>query len=254
MAKHFEDEDELPKKTPGKKGSVSLEDEDEDAAKKGTTAIVVSEDDDCEFGDTKLMRKTDGLDRVRPAKGDAVRFAILPGFKPKKAMNHYIDKKGTYRCLTSEEGEGICCKQLGAADLHIAALVVHYTNANTKTGKYSPDQTDTEFEIKYVYLSRTNFADISALVQEDERPEDFDIVMTHRENGVGYKMARISKEARWKKHKAVVAAVTEAAEKFEDGVLLTKKLGKKINAIEWKQLLSTLDGSAEEEDGDNSDL
>ena len=254
MAKQFEDEDELPKKS--QKGKISLEDEDEvsPGTKKGQVAIVVSEDDDCEFGDTKLMRKTDGLDRVRPAKGDAVRFAILPGFKPKKAMNHYIDKKGTYRCLTTEEGEGICCKQLGTSDLHIAALVVHYTNANGKSGKYNADQTDTEFEIKYVYLSRTNFADISALVQEDERPEDFDIVMTHRENGIGYKLSRVSKEARWRKSKAVTAEVNAAAEKFEDGVLLTKKLGKKINAIEWKQLLSTLDGSAEEDDGDNSDL
>jgi hypothetical protein len=254
MAKQFEDEDELPKKPAGKKGSISLEDDEETGTKKGQVAIVVSEDDDCEFGDTKLMRKTDGLDRVRPAKGDAVRFAILPGFKPKKAMNHYIDKKGTYRCLTTEEGEGICCKQLGASDLHFAALVVHYTNANTKTGKYTADQTDTEFEIKYVYLSRTNFADISALVQEDERPEDFDIVMTHRENGIGYKLSRVSKEARWKKTKSVHNAVLAAAEKFEDGVLLTKKLGKKLNAIEWKQLLSTLEGSADEEDGDNSDL
>ena len=252
MAKHFEDEDELPKK-PTKK-AVMDDEEDELEGKKAAPSIVVSEDDDCEFGDAKLMRRGDGLDRVRPAKGDAVRFAIYPGIKPKKAMNHYIDKKGTYRCLTTEDSEGICCKQLGTPNLQIVAIVVHYTNANTKTGKYASDNHETEFEIKYVNLSRTNFADISALVQEDERVDDFDIVMTHRENGIGYKMARVSKEARWKKDKALTKAVAEAAAKFEDGALLTKKLGKRLNAIEWKQFLSTLDGAAEEEDGDNSDL
>ena len=254
MAKHFEDEEELPNK--GKKANMSLEDDEDevDSTKKATGGIEVSEDDDCEFGDTKLMRKTDGLDRLRPAKGDAVRFAILPGFKPKKAMNHYMDKKGTFRCLSTPEVEGNCCKALGASNLQIAALVVHYTNANVKTGKYTKEQPDTEWEVKYVYLSRTNFADISALIQEDEKVDDFDIVMAHRTSGVGYTLSRVSKEARWKKSKEVHSGVLEAAKKFEDGILLTKKLGKKLNPVEWKQLLATVEGNEEEDLGDNSDL
>jgi len=67
-------------------------------------------------------------------------------------------------------------------------------------------------------------------------------------------MARVSKEARWKKDKTVTKAVIEAVAKFEDGALLTKKLGKYLNPIEWKQFLSTLDTTSEDEDGDNSDL
>lgn len=252
MAKHFEDEDEQPTKS-AKKGASLDEGDEIEGAKKSASAIVVSADDDCEFGDQKLMRRGDGLDRLRPAKGDAVRFAIYPSIKPKKAMNHYIDKKGTFRCITTEEGEGICCSKLGAPNLQIVAIVVHYTNANTKTGKYASDNHDTEFEVKYVNLSRTNFADISALTQEDEKVDDFDIVMTHRENGIGYKLARVSKEARWKKDKALSKAIQEAAAKFEDGALLTKKLGKRLNPLEWKQLISSLDASDEDEE-DNNDL
>jgi hypothetical protein len=88
-------------------------------------------------------------------------------------------------------------------------------------------------------------------VQEDETVDGFDIVMTHRENGIGYKVSRASSEARWKK-KGLAAEVKEACAKYEDGTLLTKKLGKRLTAIEWKALLSTLGG--DEDEGDNSDL
>ena len=257
--KKFEDEDEIEVPKNKKKPAV---DEDEDdftpgsKDKKKADTVEVSEDDDCEFGDQKLMYRGDGLDRLRPDKGSAVRFAILPFIKPKKAVNHYIDKKGTYRCTSTEEGEGLCCKALNGDDnskaqLHIVAVVVHYTNANSKSGKYAKEVADTEYEIKFVNLSRANFSDISALVQEDETVDGFDIVMTHRENGIGYKVSRASSEARWRK-KGLTAEIQEACAKFEDGTLLTKKLGKRLTPIEWKALLSTLGG--EEDEGDNSDL
>jgi hypothetical protein len=252
MAKQFEDEEEAPKK--GHKQSLELEDEEFSGPKKGFEGVEVSDDDDCEFGDAKLMKKSDGLDRIRPGKGEVVRFAILPGFKPKKAMNHYIDKKGTYRCLSTPDAEGSCCRTLGSSDLHIAALAVRYVNANRESGKYSKEVVETSVEVGFVYLSRTNFADISGLVQEDEKVDDFDIVMSHNTSGIGYKMSRVSKEARWKKDKAVQEAVLKAAAKFEDGMLLTKKLGKKINAVEWKQLLASISTGDEGDDGSNTDL
>jgi hypothetical protein len=258
--KKFEDDDEIEVPKDKKKAGPAVDEEDDFApgakdAKK-THAVEVSEDDDCEFGDEKLMYRGDGLDRLRPDKGAAVRFAIIPFLKPKKAVNHYIDKKGTFRCTSTDEGEGLCCKALNSDDnskaqLHIVAVVVHYTNANSKTGKYAKEVVDTEWDLKFVNLSRANFSDISALVQEDETVDGFDIVMTHRENGIGYKVSRASSEARWKK-KGLAAEVKEACAKFEDGTLLTKKLGKRLTPIEWKALLSTLGG--EEDEGDNSDL
>jgi hypothetical protein len=256
--KFVEDEDEIEVPKSKKKAEVDEEEDDFSPAskEKKATTVEVSEDDDCEFGDEKLMYRGDGLDRLRPDKGAAVRFAIVPFLKPKKAINHYIDKKGTFRCTSTEEVEGLCCKTLNSDDnskaqLHVVAVVVHYTNANSKTGKYAKEVADTEWDLKFVNLSKTNFSDISALVQEDETVDGFDIVMTHRENGIGYKVSRASSEARWKK-KGLAAEVKEACAKYEDGTLLTKKLGKRLTAIEWKALLSTLGG--DEDEGDNSDL
>lgn len=254
MAK-FEDDEEGVVVTKTRKKAPGLDEDEDDfsagKAKKGNDAVVVSDDDDCEFGDQKLMYRGDGLDRLRPEKGMASRFAIVPFLRPKKGTSHYIDKKGTFRCTSTEDHEGLCCKTLGASSLQIAAIVVHYINANGKTGKYAKEVEETEFSLKFVNLSRTNFSDISALVQEDETVDGFDIVMTHRENGIGYKFNRVSSEARWKK-KGLTAQVKEACAKFDDGVLLTKKLGKRLSPIEWKALLASLGG--EGDDGDNSDL
>jgi len=250
MAQQFEDDEDL---SPKKKTPPSLEDDDDfSPKKKAAPSIEVSDDDDCEFGDPKLLYRGDGLDRLRPEKGMAVRFAILPFIKPKKALNHYIDKKGTFRCTSNSEGEGLCCKTLGKPNLQIVAMVVHYTNANSKTGKYAKEVDTTEFELKYVNLSQSNFSDISALVQEDERVDGFDIVMTHRETGIGYKVNRVSSEARWQK-KGLTEQIKAACAKYEDGALLTKKLGKKLSTIEWKQLLSSISTDADGDD-DNSDL
>jgi len=251
MAQKFEDEEEVVVQKG--KGKKPIEDDDDFSSKdKKKVDVVVSDDDDFEFGDEKLMYRGDGLDRLRPEKGSASRFAIVPFLKTKKAHNHYIDKKGTFRCTTSDEGEGLCCKSLGKPNLQFVAVVVHYTNANSKTGKYTKEVEATEYEIKYVNLSQTNFSDISALVQEDEHVTGFDIVMTHRENGIGYKFSRASSEARWKK-KGLTDEIKAACAKFEDGVLLTKKLGKRLSPLEWKALISSI-GSDGDEDGDNQDL
>ncbi len=262
MPSKFEDDDDSLEVQVKSKKKTSVEDDEDELTPKGKKggkeeSVVVSDDDDCEFGDQKLMYRGDGLDRLRPEKGGAVRFAIVPFLKPKKAVNHFIDKKGTFRCNSNDEGEAICCKTLNSnegskAALHVVAVVVHYTNAHPKTGKYAKEVEDTEFEIKFVNLSKANFSDISSLVQEDERVDDFDIVMTHRENKIGYKFNRVSSEARWKK-KGLTAAVKEACAKFEDGTLLTKKLGKRLTNLEWKALLAGL-GSDEGDDGESDEL
>lgn len=255
MAMKFEEEEEgTPIPKGSKKGAPAIEEEDDFShGGKKSAEIIVSEDDDCEFGDTKLMYRGDGLDRLRPAKGSTakLRFALVLSPKPKKAFNHYIDKKGTFRCTSSDEGEGLCCKQLGKPNLQFAAVVVHYTNADPDTGKYTKEVTDTKFKIMYVSLSQTNFSDISALVQEDEAVDGFDIVMSKAENGIGYKFNRVSNECRYKK-KGLTQEVKDACAKFEDGVLLTKKLGKRLNPIEWRALLSTVHSDGGEDD--NGDL
>lgn len=265
MAKQTFDEDEdfAPKK--GAKGAAKDTDEPKGKTQPGKRTMENEEELDCDWNDESLMRKKDPLPRIRPDKGKAVRFAILPFVKPKRAFNHYIDKKGTFRCLSTEDSEGVCCTsgKAGNANLSIVALAAKYVNCDPKTGKYDGKYkvTDTECEIGHVSLSRSNYTAINKLVEdevtasgESESVFDFDIIMTHNETtGIGYTLARASRTPRWKKDEAVSTELEEAAKPFLDGKLLTSRLGRKQSAIEWKALLASLDGG-EGEDGDNEDL
>ena len=109
--------------------TITVEDEDD-----GKAAIVKTaksgaddvEDLSVDFGDRELMKKTGLLERLRPEKGKAVRFAMLTDFiKARSAFTHFIDKKGTFRCLVDKlkrtkkdaggdpEAEGYCFVGLG---------------------------------------------------------------------------------------------------------------------------------------------
>lgn len=250
MAKPKFDEDEEPTPKPNKSLKI---DEDEDDIRPSKPVVDEDEDDmDCEFGDEKIMKKVYPFDRIRPKDHEAVRFAVYPGMKPKKANIHYIDGEGggNYRCLSSDEGTAVCCQKLGDPDLKIAVAVVHYVNADPATGKYGKDVTETVVAVKHVILSRTNFSDISKCIQEDETVDNFDIVMTKKTNGIGYDFNRISKEARWKKNPTVVAQVEAGFEKYKDGKELAKKLGKKLTVLEFKALLSKSAGDSSDDDDD----
>lgn len=255
MSAKFEDDDDF---TPGKKGDPKKADT------KKPTSFENEADLDCDWGDSELMKRKDPLPRIRPEKGKAVRFALLPYAKPKKAFNHYIEKKGTFRCLSNEDGPGVCCESgvAGNSNLSIVALAVKYTNCDPKSGKYEGKHKvpDTEFELGYVSLSRSNYTAINKLVEDEETssgtPEsvyDFDIIMTHNENtGIGYTLSRASRTPRWRKDEGTAKEVKAAAEPFSDGKLLTAKLGRKLTVIEWKAMLAGLNGDAEGEvDGDD---
>ena len=269
MAKQTFDEDEdFTPKPKGKAAAAAAhkdEDEPKSKAQPKRATIENEEDLDCGWNDESLMRKKDPMPRIRPDKGKAVRFAILPFVKPKRAFNHYLDKKGTFRCVSTEDSEGVCCTsgKAGNANLSIVALAIKYTNCDPKTGKYDGKYktSDTDWEIGHVSLSRSNYTAINKLTEdleeEDGSPKtpetvyDFDIIMTHNETtGIGYTVSRASRVPRWKKD---AAAVEEAAQPFQDGKLLTSRLGRKVSAIEWKAMLSGLEGEEEGAD-DNGEL
>src|SRR5271157_3278726 len=230
---------------------------------KGTTAAAAGDEDDLdvEFGDEKLATRPNMLNRCRPAeKGKAVRFALLPFIKPKSAKNHFVElpgKKLTARCLTpgNSPDAGYCCAKLGEdGELHVAALVIRYTNADTKTGGYDKGAV-IEWEVQYVDLTRSNYRAVSHLIDEmvEDNPNvsvyDIDIVMKHDpDRAFGYQFQRISQKARWKQNPELVAEVKAAAEKFtkEDGKILKGRLGKKLTLQEWKALLSGVAAGAEE--------
>lgn len=225
--------------------------------KKGAARHSDDEDLNVAFGDQKLMSKSDGLDIIRPDSGKTVRFALLTQYvPPKRALNHYIEKKGSFRCLSTETQQGICCEKLGESQPQIVALVLQYTNANEKTGRYEKGADGNlpaiQYEIRFIRLSRAGFRKISQLVEGDEdqkvNPEDIDIIMTHAANNKGYEYAKIS-SARWKKNPALVAEVAAAVKPFVDGKKLVSKLGKKVTALEMRAQLASVSG-----DDDKADL
>src|SRR5262249_15495079 len=150
-------------------------------------SAAAAEDDDLtvDFGDRELMKKTGLLERLRPEKGKVVRFAMLTDFvKARMAYTHFIDKKGTYRCLADKirrtkpdaggqpDAEGYCCKKLKEdAERLFVALVLFYKNANSEDGGLEKGQ-PIDWELRYVQLTHANFRAISRLIKEEVVDKD----------------------------------------------------------------------------------
>jgi hypothetical protein len=241
---------------------VTAEDiEDESPAQASATKAQAAADDEAEdvdFGDEEVMKRPDQLNRCRPEKkGEAVRFAFLPKewLSPKKGYVHWVEangKKQRVRCLHTNE-ENYCCTKLGKdGEVHVNALVLRYTNADPKNGKYVKDAKGAvppiEWAIEYVDLSRANFTQVSKLPEEDQTVYDIDIVMTLADRAFGYELSKVSSKARWKQNPALVEEVRQAAQKFvkDGGKKLIATLGKKLNLLEMKALLSGVASGAQE--------
>jgi hypothetical protein len=216
--------------------STKSDDEDGDDSENGP-----SEDSDVEWGDEKLMAY-DGLQRIKSEKGKVKRFAILPFCKPKKAMLHYVEGKGYFRCLSTEDHVGICCKKMDESDLRVVALAVEYTNASQKDGKYKKDAKGNvppiEYQIGYVQLSRSNFRAISNLPDEEGTVYDMDVVMSTKQNGIGFDFTKVSSKSRWRSNPELAKEIEELCQKYTDGKQLSKFLGKKVTAVEMKAVVA----------------
>jgi hypothetical protein len=230
--------------------TASYVDEEDESLPATTKASAKPSSDEfnVEFGDEKLMEDEGGLKvPLRPDTGKTVRFALLTDYVPaKRAFNHYIEKKGTFLCLTPEDKSEICCTADGQKESQpqIVALVLHYTNADPKTGQYKKDKDGvvppTEWEIRFSRLSRSAFKRISKMTEEDGKPTDIDITMCHKsDGGIGYEYNRTNL-ARWKKNPALVKEVEAALQPFikDGGKKLISRLGKKISKTEWRILLA----------------
>jgi hypothetical protein len=238
--------------------------DDEDlplSSAKTSTAVVTPDDLDVDWGDQDAMTTTDGLDRIQPAdKTSKVRVAVIDKAicKPKMAWLHFVNKadgkKVGVRCHSKRDKKhviteiGECCVKLNnddnqKAQLNFAALGVKYTNADPKTGKYEKDsegnQAPVKWELGWLKLSQFGFKSVSELALEGEEPHEFDFTLANRAGGaVGYEYKRVSQKARYRTIPELLAEVNEAAKKFSDGVLLTKRLGKVISSVDLKALLA----------------
>jgi hypothetical protein len=263
---------------------VVEEEDDDKAGMKPAKAAEDEEDLSVDWGDKELMKRGDGLDRLRPEKGKAVRFAILGEYiKAHMSYTHFIDKKGTYRCLVDKikranpkrcmvckgvvvtddanpkktctcavpspgnpDATGYCCKKLKEnSEPTIVVLVVHYKNADPTEGGLEKGVA-IDWDIKYVQLTKANFQAITRLPEEEQTVNDVDIVMMHANRAFGYEFHKKSAKARWKTNPAWIAEVTEKVKPLLDGKKLDGKLGRKVTDLEMKALISSLAAGSED--------
>jgi hypothetical protein len=199
------------------------------------------------WGDEETMRTGDGLERIRPEKGSGktVRFALLPYLKARRARIHFVpvgNSKGSRLCLAQGDTPGWCCTRLGEEGRYrVVALALCYTNANPQTGGYPklPDGSipPITWKLGYLDLSPSNYGTISQLPDDDASPYDYDYAMSMVNNRYEF---RIKTRALWKVDPEVRKAVEEASRRYvaDGGVKLGRKLGKKLNLVEWKTMLS----------------
>jgi hypothetical protein len=241
-----DDDDEKPRK----KKAAASDDDDDDTPRKSKSRIDDDPGEGVEFGDTELMKRKGILERLNiEEKGHYRRFAILNVVKPRKGNIHYKKGAGYAFCHSTDEHVAKCCEVLGDPTVYFSALVVHYVNAASKSGKLDPER-DIEFDIKWVRLSQTNYQQVSTAPDEDGSVFDLDYVMTPRTQGKGVDIKRISSKAAWKRNPELKAAVEAAAAPFADGKALRKGLGKKLTPAEMRVFL----GDAEADDDDMDDM
>jgi hypothetical protein len=215
------------------------------------------------WGDEVTMRTGDGLERIRPEKGSnkAVRFALLPFLKPRRARIHWVpvgNSKGARICLAQGETSAWCCTKLREEGRYrVVALGLCYTNANPKNGGYAkpPDGSipPITWSIGYLDLSPSNYGAISQLPEDDASPYDYDYSMSMANNRYEF---RIKSKALWKAIPGVYKAVEEAARRYvaDGGAKLGRKLGKTLSLVEWKALLSGTPSASEPSMDDMGEL
>ena len=246
-------------------GNVILEDDDQKTnathpANEATTANGPSYEVD--FGNQDLMTKGDGFDKISPPesnKSNAVRINMLYDvLKPQARWVHFITGKGPFICNSERDPKGLvtklapCCRKLQnddkqKAQLNVLILAFWYKNVDQKTGKFVTKkdregnlyQDPLEWEIGYIKLTRSGYRRVSNMIQEDKKPHDLDVLITWKDNGIGFDYNVISSTCRFRQNEELLAEVLEAAAKFKDGSALRKKLGKQATDLEWAMILGS---------------
>lgn len=249
----FEDDD-VPAKTTTATGSTALENANPKPSHSSDNLNV-------DFGDTDMMSKGDGFDKISPPENDkkrVVRVALLTDvLSPKKDWVHFVTNKGPFRCNSERDAKGLVVKKANSekklenddrqkAQLSVVVLALWYKNADPMTGKYlrKKDRDGNEYvdpiewELGWVKLSRSGYRRVSQLIQEDQKPHEFDMIISHKDSGIGFDYSVISSKARFRQNAELLEEVLDAAAKFKDGVKLTEKLGKKVSELEFAAVLS----------------
>jgi len=213
----------------------------------GAAANPVNPTEDFEFGDENY-KSSSKLPRIKPEKGQVSRFFLVAGMKPKAKETHYIDGKGSFICL----GEGCpACASGNQKRTRIVVLAVRYTNADPKTGKLG--QNKPQYEVGWVLLSRANYSQMLDVLEEESTPYTVDWKLAHANRAFGYEFAVAARDAAYIKvgDQAVIA---ELVKEYADGEDLSKKLGKRSNAMELRTAMTNGGGLDESTLADLADL
>ena len=196
------------------------------------------EADDVDFDDEEFLKSEDFLPVVKILRGEIARFALCPGFKLKHRRIHYYEGTGSVCCLSTETFKAPCCAK-GAAKDRFVALVFAYNNADKKTGKFASPETKPEIEVKCVRLSRANYKDINAVLEEDQKPDAVDLKFYHDPSrSFGYRFGKIANTPRWHMIREQALALLEPYKGEEGAKKLASRLGQTLTVPELNALLA----------------
>lgn len=194
--------------------------------------------DDVDFDDEEYLKSEDFLPVVKILRDEVARVALAPGFKLKHAKIHYYEGTGSVRCLSTETYKAPCCAK-GAAKDRFVALVFAYSNINKKSGKFATPETKPDIEVKCLRLSRANYKDINAVLEEDQKPDAVDLKFYHDPSrSFGYRFGKIANTPRWHMIREQALALLEPYKGEEGAKKLASRLGKTLTVPELNALLA----------------
>lgn len=149
-----------------------------------------------DWGSATRLKVGDGLDRLKPDQGKAIRFAVLPGQPIYQETIHFLTLAGQSKrpYICGGEGCPACAAGGEGPKLSVVCLALQYLNADAVSAKLAND-TEPIYKVGYLALSVSNYNAIVDGVEEGSRPSDVDYRMSY--DGKRFDFHVISSKARY---------------------------------------------------------
>jgi hypothetical protein len=159
-----------------------------------------------------LLVKCGGPNSTLPAKGEVMRFTVLPPAVAgplATAQARYVDANNPYRVLGTEDAIGNCCLTVNdERDAHVVLPILRYLNADP-SGRL-PKDTKVEWDLCCLAMSRTKYQRIQRLPDDRYSLSDIDVILFKENEEISF--ARIAPRPHWTLDPQVKAEVVKAAE------------------------------------------
>lgn len=180
---------------------------------------------------------SNNLPKLKVPTGAVARFAVLGPVA--EGFRHYApDSKTYYACISKRDGKrpaitekAPCCELWDEAKYCRAALILHYTGADPKTGKLNSPS----WQLAALVVAGPGWGQIKNMVPEGMKVVDLDFKAMPRTNGFGLEFAVQANAAAWKKSSPELQAQVNAeAERLK--AQLPAKLGKVLTPLQIKAM------------------